>query len=458
MMSTMSFELEDLLAPITADVFFRDNWEKETLVVARGDEAHYAGLLELRDIDQILAFSRPKFSDQSAFQGEGPLRPTYVRGTLDQPALSFAENPGIAEIRQVFDNGKSVVIMAMQHRWPAVAALCRNLETVFHCPVHANMYLTPAGSQGFAAHFDTHEVFILQLEGVKHWRLYGVSEELPLVSENVGIPARPLGASQDICLKAGDFLYIPRGHVHEAFTTETPSLHLTVGINVYRWADLLRHAVSSASRQDVRFRGALPEGALPSSKSELKQHFRRLLELMANDATSDELFEGAMQSLGDQFFSQLHMLPGNQFASPAGLDCIDLDTVVERHPQSMCRVVQSAQGVAIEFPGNRVGGPLRVESALRFVASVKRFTVGALPDDLKADAKVVLVRRLVREGFLTIVAPAVSSDSPRDDGDIHRPPSPEPVWAARGTEREVQERECRKLRLWPCSSQGVSNH
>ena len=33
-------------------------------------------------------------------------------------------------------------------------------------------YLTPAGSQGFAPHYDDIEAFVLQLEGKKHWRLY----------------------------------------------------------------------------------------------------------------------------------------------------------------------------------------------------------------------------------------------------------------------------------------------
>jgi len=38
--------------------------------------------------------------------------------------------------------------------------------------VGANVYLTPAGTQGFAPHFDDVEVFMLQLEGKKRWRLY----------------------------------------------------------------------------------------------------------------------------------------------------------------------------------------------------------------------------------------------------------------------------------------------
>lgn len=33
-------------------------------------------------------------------------------------------------------------------------------------------YLTPAGSQGFAPHYDDIDAFVLQLEGRKHWKVY----------------------------------------------------------------------------------------------------------------------------------------------------------------------------------------------------------------------------------------------------------------------------------------------
>ena len=47
------------------------------------------------------------------------------------------------------------------------------------------MYITPADAQGFAPHYDDVDVFILQVEGRKLWRLYdSISEDtvLPEVS------------------------------------------------------------------------------------------------------------------------------------------------------------------------------------------------------------------------------------------------------------------------------------
>jgi ribosomal protein L16 Arg81 hydroxylase len=119
--------------------------------------------------------------------------------------------PGIGELRQVYAQGKTIIIRAMQQRWPASAALCRNLEAVFHCPVHTNLYLTPPGAQGFEPHIDTHEVFALQLDGVKYWRLYGQAVELPLREDKSSLPRSQLGPPREVRMEAGDLLYLPRG-------------------------------------------------------------------------------------------------------------------------------------------------------------------------------------------------------------------------------------------------------
>ena len=408
----MCYDLEHLLFPTPPKTFMSESWEKNTLLIERANEGHYLGLLSLPDVDQIIAFSRPIFLDQNDFcSGEQP-HATYVRGLLHgQSSLAQTYQPGIAELRQVFDQGKSVVMMGMQHRWQAVAELCRNLEMEFYCPVHANMYLTPAGTQGFAAHYDPHEVFILQLEGQKHWRLYEKTELLPLQSDKSQIPSGSIGTAREMCLKPGDLLYIPRGHVHDAYTTDTYSLHLTIGINVFRWADLMSHALTRVVKSDSRFRESIPGGARPGSSNELKQHFKRLLAHFSESTQGVELFDAAMAELTTQFYGELTMLPGTQFASPVNLDQIGIDTVLEKHRQAICRVVEHDKCVEIEFPGNRVSGPLRIAASLRFIAETERFAVRELPGELNDKAKIVLVRKLVREGLLAPVWQSLTSNA-----------------------------------------------
>ena len=52
-------------------------------------------------------------------------------------------------------------------------------------------YLTPAGSQGFAPHWDEIDAFILQLEGRKRWKVYEpLDEESKLPRESSGLRSR----------------------------------------------------------------------------------------------------------------------------------------------------------------------------------------------------------------------------------------------------------------------------
>ena len=75
--------------------------------------------------------------------------------------------------------------------------------------VGANVYLTPPGTQGFAPHYDDVDVFLLQLEGKKEWRVYEPPKENDRLarfssgnfSQNeIGKPCL------EMTLKAGDML------------------------------------------------------------------------------------------------------------------------------------------------------------------------------------------------------------------------------------------------------------
>ena len=116
--------------------------------------------------------------------------------------------------------------------WRLVAAL----EARLGCLVGANAYLTPAASRGLAPHWDDVEVFVLQVEGAKSWKVWGWEPRAggpggerrrrgggegtgaPLASSPSGdLDERSLGEpALEVVLRPGDVLYLPRGTVHAA--------------------------------------------------------------------------------------------------------------------------------------------------------------------------------------------------------------------------------------------------
>ncbi|KAH8065383.1 histone demethylase [Aureococcus anophagefferens] len=117
-----------------------------------------------------------------------------------------------------------------------VHALCRCLEDEFGSTVGANSYLTPGGAaQGFAAHWDDVDVFVLQTEGSKTWQIFAPDADdlkLPRVSsqdfDDEALDALYGTLRAEVTLDPGDVLYLPRGFVHRAATGAAPSLHVTL--------------------------------------------------------------------------------------------------------------------------------------------------------------------------------------------------------------------------------------
>jgi hypothetical protein len=99
-------------------------------------------------------------------------------------------------------------------------------------------------------HHDTHEVISLQVAGSKRWLVYEPVLELPLKNQRyrsaLGEPGEPV---LDPTARAGDTLYLPRGWLHQALTTDSDSLHITIGVNVRRWVDEARVALDQAEAE-----------------------------------------------------------------------------------------------------------------------------------------------------------------------------------------------------------------
>jgi len=77
----------------------------------------------------------------------------------------------------------------------------------------------------------------------------------------------------------------------------------------------------------------------------------------------------------------------------------------------LARACHSAGRSAIEFAGNRVDGPPFLAPAFDYISQVKEFRPRDLPTFLTDDAKLLLVRRLVKEGLLYIPLTGTASST-----------------------------------------------
>ena len=126
-----------------------------------------------------------------------------------------------------------------------------------------------------------------------------------------------------------------------------------------------------------------------------------LLRALADGARSAD----GVDRLRERLIERMRPLPGAHLQSLDQVDQMGLDTLVMKRQGMLCHVSTEANAVEIAFPGNRMKGPAGIEPAIRFIAdSAEAFPVRALPDCLSDSSKLVLAKRAVREGLLTIVA------------------------------------------------------
>ncbi|HET9673318.1 MAG TPA: cupin domain-containing protein [Gaiellaceae bacterium] len=376
------------IEPVEEEVFLADYWERRPLVVERDEPARYDELLTTEDVERLLesgSLRSPAFrlvrADTKLSSGDYlvdvPWRPVPFGGMAD-----------VAGVASAFEDGATLVVQALHHWWPPLAAFCRSLEAALGHPTQANAYYTPRSAQGLPVHHDTHDVFCLQISGEKRWLVYDPVWNLPLKDQrydaSMGEPGEP---TLDVTLTAGDLLYLPRGWLHEAKTSDSDSLHLTIGANVYTWLDAFRAALEECA-VDEPFRCS-PEGS-PDE----------LVARLASRLGADDV----RRRMRTKLVSSRRPILDGQVDQLRALRDLDAETELERRPTVLADVETRGDRAILMFEGRTLEFPARVRGELDYVLEAEdTFRPSDLPGKLDEAGRLVLVRRLVRDGLLRII-------------------------------------------------------
>jgi cupin superfamily protein len=385
-------QLRLAIDPVAAETFFAEHWERQPLVVARREPGRFEHLLSAADAERLLlstGIREPAFRlvrtgdrlDARDYTVDVPWRPRSFSRTADLPRV-------LAEL----EAGATLVLQGLHLTWEPLAAYCRGLEGLLEHRVQANAYLTPRSTQGLPVHHDTHDVFVLQVAGEKRWRVYEPLLELPLRDQRhrpeLGEPGE---AVLDLTLEPGDTLYLPRGWLHEAFASEQDSLHLTIGVNVYTWLDALRAALEECG-DDLEFRRGVDGHAEP--EADLLERLRARVDSQAVAARRRAKLARTRRPILDGQLTQLR-----------ALELLTAETAVERRPSVLAELTIDDEGVVIAFDGKEVRFPPHAEAEVECLFDAgEPVQPRRLPGRLDEPSRLVLVRRLVREGFLRAAA------------------------------------------------------
>jgi lysine-specific demethylase/histidyl-hydroxylase NO66 len=370
-----------------ADGFLTEVYERKPVVVRHNDPDRFRPLLSLADIDSLVAeldFQRGMLVMTDASRTIAESEYVAPSGAVDRGAVA-----------SLYSGGATLILNQLQQSHSGMASLCRSLESVFSCHVQTNTYLTPPSSQGFRTHYDNHDVLVIQIEGEKAWRLHDQPVAIPYRGEGFQPGVYPVGELSDtFVLRAGDCAYVPRGLMHDAATSgDKPSLHITCGLIVRTWADVILEAVSEVCVKDEAFRRSLPPGfANPSfDRAAMADEFQNLIHRLADKARLDHALDFAIREFVVSRESDVSgaLLGAHAPLAPAYVARPSIWRIEEEEFDGTKTVLLIAPGGELSFPGLD-------RASLERALSGTAFT----PQDLGVPDPAPLIRRLVAAGLI----------------------------------------------------------
>jgi len=392
-----------LIQPVEKTTFFSEYWETRPLLVHREAPGHLDGLLTIADVDELIGSGRVAYPTlRLVRQGVETPPGDYEVEFRNTSGVERLADPG--KVADHFRNGGTVSLNQVHRVFAGVADLCARLEGDLSHTVESNLYLTPPHAQGAPSHYDVVDVFVLQVEGRKTWRVYeDPPVPLPLPTDRAQRGADPGRAATllfETELHRGDVLYLPRGWVHEARTTSETSLHLTVVVDVLRYADLARMLLEDASRSGGGLRRALPPGFLgPAAGVDV---MRRELASLLDAALDPEALTSVVRRLRQKRRSAPRFLIGGRLLQAEAAERATPVTPVRRRDGLPLEIEASDPGITLHFAGRSVELPSFAQPVLDLTLSDRAFRAVDAEPRLDAGTALTLLRSLVREGVLVI--------------------------------------------------------
>ncbi|WP_332823778.1 JmjC domain-containing protein [Ramlibacter sp.] len=188
-----------LLGGLTPDQFMRRHWQKKPLLVRQA----MAGFEALFSPAELFALAA-RDGVESRLVAQDPRRGWRLqRGPFARRALPPLKQPGW-----------SLLVQGVDLHDQRAHALLHQFDFIPAARLDDLMISYASDGGGVGPHFDSYDVFLLQAQGRRRWRI-GRQRDLQLQE---GVPLKILAhfeAEQEFVLEPGDMLYLPPRYAHD---------------------------------------------------------------------------------------------------------------------------------------------------------------------------------------------------------------------------------------------------
>lgn len=352
---------------------------------------HFPGALAERpfawsDIDELLLVLEPRVPLMRMFNHGQVPEHAYTEDVAEVGRTRRVLNK--AKFYELMGEGATLVINWLEQYSVAAKRLCHEVGRFAGTRTSGNAYMSFAGDGTFGKHWDTHDVFVIQLIGRKLWRIYAPTQPLPLTyqtNEKTGhaCPSEPL---RELILEEGDVLYLPRGYWHHVIPLRTGSFHLSVGSYSPTMFDYMVQMSAKYLEQQIGARAGFSSG-------DYRETVGELVEKLGN-ALLDPGAAAAFETdwIGRERMNAEFNLASLDAAKPFALSDAALVSLATFHAPTLEGGVLLVNGARLSLNpvSLAIVGALRDESSLRFDALCRR--VADVPRDIVHRAVIDLSR------------------------------------------------------------------
>jgi ribosomal protein L16 Arg81 hydroxylase len=363
---------EEILAPVSVEQFLAETFGRRPLHLA-GQAGRFSHLLDWDGLAGLLEthhLAPPRLQivkGGKTIAAERYLRPISEGiDRIDGGALSL-----------LFDTGATAIINHIDNLLPAVGKIADVIGDCVGARTAVNLYASWRSEQGFNAHWDYHDFFILQLAGRKQWTIYKPTRPNPLRGDPFVPPPQDAVPESIEVLEDGDVLYLPRGWIHAPVPLE-PSMHLTIGIVHPTGAGFLTW-LAKQLEEDPEVRASMPllgdDASLAAWESRIAEIIRAAIEGGAPERYVQ--YKDAKRGARPRFdFNHFGRLPASEWNQATTFRAASLNRLI-LEPAEDGRTYLMAMGQA--WPCSQM-----VATALSEITSTSSVTLDALEGGLSA--------------------------------------------------------------------------
>jgi len=387
------------------DEFGSEYWGRAPLLSRAAELAGgFDDLLDPSAVDELIS-RRGLRTPFARMAKDGNVLPpsTYTRG--GGAGAGVGDQMADDRVLALIADGATLVLQALHRTWPPLVAFATDLAGALGHPVQVNAYVTPRQNQGFAPHYDVHDVFVLQVAGRKRWTIHQPVIEAPLADQpwqtcREQVAARASEpALLDAVLEPGDALYLPRGTIHAASALGETSIHLTVGIHPVTRSQLVRQLMQAA-QHDPQLRVSLPMGVDLADPDVLAPHVTETVAALVRCLDAADVTEIG-RGVGDLLRRETRPEPLAPLAQLALAERLDGQSALRLRTGLRLRVDGEAGRVRLVLLGRTIELPAAADAAVKAVLTGDVITPAGLPG-LDPGEQLTVARRLVREGVLVL--------------------------------------------------------